>query len=114
LTLRPPRDGLPLLASAGGDKTVRFWQPTIGRMVRFARLPSAPLAIDWTPDGERLLAACEDGHLRIIDADSAKVSHDVEAIDGWAYVALCAPDGASAFIAGEARQMRRIELPSAE
>ncbi len=43
LAVRPgeAKEAPPLLASASDDRTVRLWQPTIGRMVRFARLPSA-------------------------------------------------------------------------
>jgi WD40 repeat protein len=42
LALRPAHKGLPMLASAAGDRSVRIWQPTIGRMIRYARLESAP------------------------------------------------------------------------
>ena len=35
----------PWLASASDDNTVRFWQPTIGRMLRFTKLESIPTAI---------------------------------------------------------------------
>ena len=34
LALRPDASGLPMIVSAGDDRTVRFWQPTIGRMVK--------------------------------------------------------------------------------
>ncbi|HEX5103689.1 MAG TPA: hypothetical protein VFV87_07770, partial [Pirellulaceae bacterium] len=37
LAVRPGKhDGPPMVASAGADRTVRFWQPAIGRLVRFA------------------------------------------------------------------------------
>ncbi|MEZ6114359.1 MAG: hypothetical protein R3C99_25620 [Pirellulaceae bacterium] len=57
---------LPVVATAGADRTVRFWQPTIGRLMRFARLPSSPLDLVWTMDGrcgkvaETLLAVDDD------------------------------------------------------
>ena len=50
LSSRPGIYPVPVIASASEDRTVRFWQPTIGRMVRFVRLPSVPLDIDWFPD----------------------------------------------------------------
>jgi WD40 repeat protein len=109
LALRPEDDGLPWVASAGGDKIVRFWQPTIGRMVRFVRLSSTPLAIDWTPDGRYVLAACDDGRLRVIDAEAAKVVQDAIGIRGWAYaVAATTHDGA--LVAGEDGTMGFIPL----
>jgi WD40 repeat protein len=110
LAARPVRNNLPMLASASADKTVRLWQPTMGRLVRFARLPSAPLAIAWTPDGRCLLAACEDGHLRVIDPDSVEILADKPAIDGWAYAVAASPDGRQAVIAGENGQIRAIAV----
>ncbi|MDA7980626.1 MAG: hypothetical protein MPJ50_17860 [Pirellulales bacterium] len=78
LAARPQTDDnvRPMIISAGADKTVRFWQPTIGRLVRFARLPSVPLAIAWTPTGEQVIAACENGQLYHIAPETA----DAEAI----------------------------------
>ena len=47
LALRPTEVGLPMVASAAGDRTIRLWQPTIGRMVRYVRLDAEPLNIAW-------------------------------------------------------------------
>jgi WD40 repeat protein len=98
---------LPMVATAAEDRTVRFWQPTIGRMVRFARLESAPLALAWSPDGLLLWAACRDGHVRGIDPDTAAMTRDIPAIDGVAYALVIAPDG-TIVIAGSNGQLRRI------
>jgi len=86
---------------------VRFWQPTIGRLVRFARLDRAPLAIAWTPDGKTLWAACRDGHVRAINPDDAAVIHVLPAIDGLAYSIAIAPDG-SLGVGGYNAQLLRI------
>lgn len=111
LAVRPGGDGpLPLVASASADRTVRLWQPTIGRLVRFARLPQEPLDIAWTPDGRRLLASCIDGHLRVIDPDTVEIVRDLPAIDGWAYTVLASPDGRRALVAGARGQIKIVPL----
>jgi WD40 repeat protein len=109
LAVRPLREGPPWVASSGADRTVRFWQPTIGRQVRFARLPSEALAIDWSPGGDLLLAACADGRLRAIDPATVEIVGDWPAIDGWAYVALAHPGGERALIAGEGGQIKIVD-----
>ena len=109
LELRPVRDGLPMVASAARDRTIRFWQPTIGRMVRYIRLDSEPLNIAWTNDGDRILATCVDGHLRVIDPIEVTVTQDLPATDGWAYAIAVHPHDHSAAIGGINGQIRRIE-----
>ncbi|MEM8667258.1 MAG: hypothetical protein AAGG48_07065 [Planctomycetota bacterium] len=76
--------GLPVVASASDDLTVRFWQPTIGRMVRFARVPSRPLGMAWTTDG-RLAVPCSDGVLRWIDPQTVAIVDAQQATDDWLY-----------------------------
>jgi WD40 repeat protein len=112
VAIRPLQNGLALLASSGSDKTIRFWQPTIGRMVRFLRLESAPLAIDWTPDGRCLLAACEDGWLRVIDPDELRATNTLATLDGWAYAVAASPDGNDALVGGELGNFRKAKLTS--
>ena len=76
LAVRPGvnRDAPPIVASCSDDRTVRFWQPTIGRLIRFARVDSPPRCIAWTPDGKELLVGCNDGEVRRIDAESLESS----------------------------------------
>jgi WD40 repeat protein len=110
LALRPDREGLPMVASAAGDRTIRFWQPTIGRMVRYVRLDAEPLNIAWLKDGSRIAAACVDGRLRLIDADQAKVTDDLPAIQGWAYAIAAHPSDGSVAVGGSGGQVSRIVL----
>ena len=109
LRLRPIKGGLPMVASAARDKTIRFWQPTIGRMVRYIRLDSEPLNIAWTNDGNRVLATCVDGRVRIIDPVEVTVTQDLPAIKGWAYALAMHPHDRSAAIGGINGQIWRIE-----
>ncbi len=107
LALRPSRGAVPpMVASVSDDRTVRFWQPTIGRLVRFARLEAVPLAVAWTADGGTAVVACKDGRVRLIDPDTAEVRDDRPALDGAAYCVAVAPDG-SILVGGRDGQLRR-------
>jgi WD40 repeat protein len=114
LALHPGEDGLPMVASAANDRTIRFWQPTIGRMVRYVRLPSDPLAIAWTNDGSRLLATCVDGHLRLVDPVGVTVTREMPMLEGWAYALAVHPQGQAAVVAGADGQIRKAELRKAK
>ena len=112
LALRPAEDGLPMVASAASDRTIRFWQPTIGRMVRYIRLDVEPLDIAWLRNGSQVVAACVDGHIRVIDADEVKVTQTLPAINGWAYTLAVHPADGNIVVAGADGQIQRIELKS--
>jgi WD40 repeat protein len=101
---------LPVAASVGDDRTVRFWQPTIGRLMRFAKLPSIPLDCAWTPDGAALLVTCRDGHLRRIDPDTVEVLEDRPVLDGWAYSLAVHPDGLHALVGGQGGELRVVPI----
>jgi WD40 repeat protein len=96
------------IATVGDDRTVRIWQPSIGRMVRFSRLESPPKALAWTPDGGKVVAACADGRVRTIDANLAQVVADVAAVEGWAYSVAIAADGESVAVGGERGQVVQV------
>ncbi len=75
IKIRPSTDAtktrLPMVASASDDRTVRFWQPTIGRMVRFAKLSSIPTSIVWMHDGSQVIVGCRDGSIHVVDPTNA-------------------------------------------
>lgn len=99
-----------VLASSSSDRTVRFWWPVAGRLMRFAKLPSPALDIEWTPDGASLIAACADGHVRTIDPDSVQITHAVEVGPNWLYTIAVAPDGAAAFVGGSSGLMQAVKI----
>ncbi len=76
LALQPARhDGQEqLLASASEDRTIRFWQASIGRMVRFHRFASTPRSIAWTHDGRWLIVGNDDGTVVQLDPTSLNLS----------------------------------------
>ncbi|MCE3016820.1 MAG: WD40 repeat domain-containing protein [Pirellula sp.] len=95
---RNSEDTIPVIASISQDATVRFWQPTIGRMIRFVRLESVPLDFCWLCDGSQLAVACQDGRVRYIAADTAQRVQTIEALDGIAY--SIAPDSKDGLLVG--------------
>ncbi|NNJ24891.1 WD40 repeat domain-containing protein [Alienimonas chondri] len=112
VAVRPAADELPIVASVGDDRTVRFWQPTIGRMVRFARLPSPGLSAAWLPDGTRLAVGCRDGRVRLIDPLTVRVVADLPAFDAWVDAVAVHPSGTALLVGGPHGIARHIRLPS--
>jgi WD40 repeat protein len=110
MALRPQRPGPPWVVSCGEDRTVRFWQPTIGRLVRFARLPSVPLAVAWLPEGDHVAVGCHDGQVRIISALGRSDVRQLEGTRGWAYAVAVAPEGDRVVVAGERGEIRIVPL----
>lgn len=109
LAVRPFSAGdLPMVASAAGDRTIRFWQPTIGRMVRYIRLDAEPLDITWLSD-TLIAAACVDGVVRIVDAEEVTVVQTTPALKGWAYCLACHPNGKEMVVAGEGGYVIRVK-----
>ncbi|RKU21801.1 hypothetical protein C6503_04745 [Candidatus Poribacteria bacterium] len=112
LALRPNQIGLPMVASASDDRTVRLWQPTIGRMVKFARLKEAPLNIAWLNNGSKIVAACADGVVRLVDPDSVEVTGEIPALNGWAYSLAVHPTDGSVIIGGPNAQVKKLPVAS--
>ena len=108
-----PRNGdkkLPLVASVGQDKTVRFWQPSIGRLVRFARVPSPPLAIRWLPSGDHVAVASTDGRVRVIDWQTLRIVLEKQVSDGWLTSLAVSPTGTHAVIGDERGELHVVKL----
>lgn len=110
LALRPKIEGLSMIASAAGDRTIRFWQPTIGRMVRYVRLPVEPLSIAWLNKGEHLVAACIDGQIRVINAAEVKVIQTIPAIKGWPYAIAVHPTDGRVIVGGTNGQLKVLTV----
>lgn len=124
IAVRPSTEGLPMIASASDDSTVRFWQPTIGRMVRFARLPSPPRDLAWLRDGSRIVACCNDGNVYGIDPDTVEVTGPLGGLSGgadgdksvgesqssrWAYCIAVHPNDKSVVVGGADGILKRLD-----
>jgi WD40 repeat protein len=112
LGFQPPHEdrSRPYLASAGADKTVRFWQPQIGRMVRFAKLPSPALALAWRPAGDRVLVSAEDGAVYLVDPDTVEVTELARPFDAWGYTLAVHPAGDELLAGGRNGKTRRLPI----
>lgn len=108
IALRPNGSGLPMIVSVGGDKTVRFWQPTIGRMVKFARLKGSPLDVSWMNNGTKVVTSCDDGRIYIVDPDSVEVTAEIQGLSGWVYSLAVHPTDNCIVIGGVNGQVKRI------
>jgi WD40 repeat protein len=107
LALCPSSETLPMVASAATDRTVRFWQPTIGRMVRYVRLPSEALSIAWV-DEETLVASCRDGKLRVVNTSTVQIERELPAVAKFGYSLAVHPDDGSVAVGGSNGELRRV------
>jgi len=81
-------------ASGSQDKTVRVWQPGIGRMVRIIRGHEGPIfTVEYSPDGARLYSAGQEGIVRVIDAESDQILLAWPAHGDWIYSLAVSPGG---------------------
>lgn len=65
---------LPFIASFSDDRTLRFWQPTIGRMVSFRRFTTAPTSAAWLASQDQLIIGCRDGTIHQVTPSTLAVA----------------------------------------
>lgn len=108
LSVRPKTavDALPIIASVSEDRTVRLWQPTIGRLMRFVRLPSPPRVVLWSPNGDRLLVGCNDGMLRVFDPDTLTLLVEKRALPGRIHSLAVGAEHHETLVAGDSGPVR--------
>ena len=99
---------LPSMASVSNDRTVRLWQPTIGRLVRFCRIDAVPLALTWGPQGEWLAVACDDGNVLVINPDTMEVTANISVNDSWLYAIESHPIDGSLAVGSRQQRLQRL------
>ncbi len=68
------QNGKLTVATWGDDRTLRFWQPLSGRLLRFARLDREVVAAAWEDNGTSVIAALTNGDLVRITLATAEPS----------------------------------------
>jgi WD40 repeat protein len=102
--------GNPMVASISEDRTIRIWQPSLGRLVRFLRLPSVPRCFLWSADGKEIYVGCNDGLIRVIDVESMAMNREFDGGIGRIHELLLGPDTVSILVGGE-RGVRVLAVP---
>lgn len=112
MSLRPSiAPGLPLLASVSDDRTVRLWQPTIGRMVRFKRFSSPATAVVWTSDGRYVAVGCQDGSVNLVQPDRLNVQQIGPPSAAWINELVSTPDGRTIVSGDSSGQLKKHNVP---
>ena len=82
------------LASAGGDGTVRLWDPATGAELAALTGHDGPVAaVAFSPDGRRLASAGEDGTVRLWDPATGAELAALTGHDGPVAAVAFSPDG---------------------
>ncbi|MFO1000984.1 MAG: hypothetical protein U0936_11630 [Planctomycetaceae bacterium] len=97
------------IASISDDRTIRIWQPRIGRLVKFVRLPSEPQRVVWSADQKSLHAATKASTIHTIDVATMKVTAEQLTTVGFPHELLLDSERKLLFVAGE-NDFQRIEL----
>ena len=63
-----------MVASVSEDRTVRLWQPRLGRLVRFTRMQSVPRVVVWAAGGESLTVGLNNSEVHWLDAESPSLA----------------------------------------
>lgn len=92
-----------IVATVSEDRTVRVWKPRIGRLVRFTRLASVPRCLAWSSDGKKLHVGCNDGHVRVVDAETMEIEAEIDGRVGRIYELVVDSAGKYVVTAGERR-----------
>ncbi len=109
----PPQQqdmSLMTVATISEDRTVRIWQPSIGRLMRFAKLTSIPRVLSWSKAGDRLYVGCNDGQLYAIDPDSMEILNHFDGLEGRIHELALDAAEQHMLVVGETG-FRVVELP---
>lgn len=104
---RPPRR----LWSVGADRTVRLWQPEVGRMVRFARLPETPTVACWDAGVEWIYVGGRDGRVWRVAAETMEVAEVGQWGQEQGVAAVAVHPGDGTLVVGGAFGLQVVDAP---
>jgi WD40 repeat protein len=82
------------LASSGGDKTVKLWDPQTGQEILTLKgHTGAVSSVAFSPDGMRLASASEDGTVKVWDAQTGQETLSLQGHTGAVSSVAFSPDG---------------------
>lgn len=84
---------VPILASAGVDRKVHFWDMTEGKVIASAEVTSLPRALVLSPDGKKAAGAGEDGIVHLWDPATGKSLGMMKDSTEWIHSLAFSPDG---------------------
>ena len=97
------------IASISEDRTVRIWQPRLGRLVKFARLPSEPQCVVWASDFKSLYVATKASMIYTVDVATMKVTAEHMTAVGFLHELLLESERQRMLAAGE-QGFQKIEI----
>jgi WD40 repeat protein len=103
-----------IVATSGRDRTVRFWEPRTGKLIRTIETPTnACRSLVFTPDGKTLVAANGygvEGEVRFWEVETGKEIRKFRAAPSGPVLLAMAPDGKRLFTSGSDDRFRCWDL----
>jgi WD40 repeat protein len=90
----------PMMVSISEDKSLRLWQPSIGRLVRFVRFSQPVCALDVSSTGAQLAVATESGEMHVLESPTLTNIYTTRVAASRIYAIALAPEGTAALVAG--------------
>ena len=104
--------GLPQCLSYARDKTVRIWQPTIGRQVRLARLPATGLSAVLDQDPQVVWIGGEQGEAYAVDFQTVQILEQRQ-LSNAPLFSMARHQQEATWLAGSGRGVTSVQKPAA-